>query len=103
MTLTWLIWTLVWAIVGANLLAMLMSITTKDLGGTQFSIYMTLLNVGAFAGNALSPVVLNTVSDSFPNLFLVGAIFQGLLLVILMQINLSDGRGDESIATMESE
>ena len=103
MTLTWLVWTLVWAIVGANLLAMLMSITTKDLGGTQFSIYMTLLNVGAFAGNALSPVVLNAVSDSFPNLFLVGAIFQGLLLVILMQINLSDGRGDESIATMESE
>ena len=64
---------------------------------------MTLLNVGAFAGNALSPVVLNTVSGSFPNLFLVGAIFQGLLLVILMQINLSDGLGDESIATMESE
>ena len=31
MTLTWLVWTLVWAIVGANLLAMLMSITTKDL------------------------------------------------------------------------
>ena len=57
MTGIWLLWTLIWAIVGANLLALLMSVTTKELGGTQFSIYMTLINVGAFTGNALSPAV----------------------------------------------
>ena len=50
----WLVWTLVWAIVGANLLAFLMSVTSKEVAGTQFSIYMTLINVGAFTGNALS-------------------------------------------------
>ena len=75
----WLVWTLVWAIVGANLLAFLMSITVKDLGGTQFSIYMTLINVGAFAGNALSTQLLDVVNGSFPNLFLFGAAFQALV------------------------
>ena len=83
----WLVWTLVWAIVGANLLAFLMSITVKDLGGTQFSIYMTLINVGAFAGNALSTQLLDAADGSFPNLFLFGAAFQALVLIVLLQIN----------------
>ena len=83
----WLVWTLVWAIVGANLLAFLMSITVKDLGGTQFSIYMTLINVGAFAGNALSTQLLDIADGSFPNLFLFGAAFQALVLIVLLQID----------------
>ena len=84
MTGIWLFWTLIWAIVGANLLALLMSVTTKELGGTQFSIYMTLINVGAFAGNALSPRVLDMVDGSYANLFLVGAAFQGLVFLVLL-------------------
>ena len=84
MTGIWLFWTLIWAIVGANLLALLMSVTTKELGGTQFSIYMTLINVGAFAGNALSPRVLDLVDGSYANLFLVGAAFQGLVFFVLL-------------------
>jgi predicted MFS family arabinose efflux permease len=87
MTPAWLLWTLVWAIVGANLLAFLMSITTKDIGGTQFSIYMTLINVGAFTGNALSPQLLDLVGGSFPNLFLAGAAFQALVLLVLFQFD----------------
>lgn len=83
----WLLWTLVWAIVGANLLAFLMSITTKDVGGTQFSIYMTLINVGAFAGNELSPHLLDFVGGSFPNLFLAGAVFQAIVLIVLLQFD----------------
>ena len=83
MTSIWLFWTLIWAIVGANLLALLMSLTTKELGGTQFSIYMTLINVGAFAGNALSPKVLDMVDKNYANLFLVGAVFQGLVFLLL--------------------
>ncbi len=87
MVQAWLVWTLVWAIVGANLLAFLMSITVKDLGGTQFSIYMTLINVGAFAGNALSTQLLDVADGSFPNLFLFGAAFQALVFIVLLQIN----------------
>ena len=83
----WLLWTLVWAIVGANLLAFLMSVTTKDIGGTQFSIYMTLINVGAFAGVALSPKLLDLAGGSFPNLFLAGAAFQALVFIVLTQID----------------
>ena len=103
MTLAWLGWTFVWAIVGANLLAMLMSITTKDIGGTQFSIYMTLINVGAFAGNALSPIVLDAVGNSFPNLFLVGALFQGLLILVLLRIDMDSSSIDESTMISHAE
>ena len=95
MTGAWLFWTFVWAIVGANLLALLMSLTTKELGGTQFSIYMTLINVGAFAGNALSPQVLDLVDQNYANLFLVGALFQALVLAVLLKMG-------SSLETMES-
>ena len=64
-----------------------MSITTKDIGGTQFSIYMTLINVGAFTGNALSPKLLDLVGGSFPNLFLAGAVFQAIVLFVLLQFD----------------
>ncbi len=103
MTLAWLVWTFVWAIVGANLLAMLMSITTKDIGGTQFSIYMTLINVGAFAGNALSPIVFDAVGESFPDLFLVGAIFQGLLIFVLLKIDVESPSIDGSTMISHAE
>jgi len=87
MTGIWLLWTLIWAIVGANLLALLMSLTTKELGGTQFSIYMTLINVGAFTGNYLSPRFLDMVSGNYANLFLIGAAFQGLVFVVLFTMS----------------
>ena len=105
----WLIWTLIWAIVGANLLAFLMSITTKDLGGTQFSIYMTLINLGAFIGNALSPRLLDAVDGSYPNLFLLGAAFQALVFVVLymmkdsLEMNESKPEMLEAIPVAESE
>ena len=89
MTSIWLFWTLIWAIVGANLLALLMSVTTKELGGTQFSIYMTLVNVGAFAGNALSPRFLDMVDGSYANLFIVGAVFQAIVFVVVFAMGRS--------------
>ena len=89
MTNIWLFWTLIWAIVGANLLALLMSVTTKELGGTQFSIYMTLVNVGAFAGNALSPRFLDMVDGSYANLFIVGAVFQAIVFVVVFAMGRS--------------
>lgn len=99
----WLAWTLVWAVVGANLLAFLMSVTSKEVAGTQFSIYMTLINVGAFAGNALSPVLLDVAGGSFPNLFLFGAAFQALVFLVLLQIKDEDGVSAPSTDLGESE
>ena len=99
----WLAWTLVWAVVGANLLAFLMSVTSKEVAGTQFSIYMTLINGGAFAGNALSPVLLDVAGGSFPNLFLFGAAFQALVFLVLLQIKDEDGVSAPSTDLGESE
>lgn len=102
MTLAWLVWTFVWAIVGANLLSFLMSVTTKDLGGTQFSIYMTLINVGAFVGNALSPILLDLAGGKFPTLFLCGAAFQALVFFVLLQFD-DEVALSSSLATAEAE
>lgn len=99
----WLVWTLVWAIVGANLLAFLMSVTSKEVAGTQFSIYMTLINVGAFTGNALSPILKDMAGGSFPNLFLFGAAFQALVFLVLLQIKDEDGVSAPSTDLGESE
>ena len=37
MTLVWIVWTFVWGIVGNNVIALLMSLTESDLGGTHNS------------------------------------------------------------------
>ena len=66
MTLVWIVWTFVWGIVGNNVIALLMSLTESDLGGTQFSLYMTLINVGALSGTLLSPSVLEPLTATSP-------------------------------------
>ena len=86
MQLSWMIWTFVWGIVGANLIALLMSLTTSELGGTQFSLYMTAINIGAISGTLISPKILEMLGDSYPNLFIVGAAFQALVFVVLMMM-----------------
>ena len=86
MQLSWMIWTFVWGIVGANLIALLMSLTTSELGGTQFSLYMTAINIGAISGTMISPKILEMLGDSYPNLFIVGAAFQALVFVVLMSM-----------------
>ena len=83
MQYAWMIWTFVWGIVGANLIALLMSLTSSELGGTQFSLYMTAINIGAISGTMISPRLLELLNDSYPNLFIVGAAFQALVFVVL--------------------
>lgn len=86
MQMSWMIWTFVWGIVGANLIALLMILTTSELGGTQFSLYMTAINIGAITGTMISPKLLELLNDNFPNLFIVGALFQALVFLVLMKM-----------------
>ena len=80
----WMLWTIVWGVVGANLIALLMSVTTSDLGGSQFSVYMTGINFGAILGTQVSPAVFDLVGENYPDLFLVGAGFQVIVLLVLI-------------------
>ena len=86
MQYAWMIWTFVWGIVGANLIALLMSLTSSELGGTQFSLYMTAINIGAISGTMISPRLLELLNDSYPNLFIVGAAFQALVFAVLFMM-----------------
>ena len=84
MEMSWMVWTFVWGIVGANLIALLMSLTSTELGGTQFSLYMTAINIGAISGTMISPKLLELLGESYPNLFIVGALFQALVFTVLV-------------------
>ncbi|MEC9204307.1 MAG: hypothetical protein VYB29_01395, partial [Candidatus Thermoplasmatota archaeon] len=77
--------------------ALLMSLTESDLGGTQFSLYMTLINVGALSGTLLSPSVLEALGGDFPNLFLIGAVLQFCLLFPLSKIRGASTSAPESM------
>ena len=86
MQFAWMGWTFVWGIVGANLIALLMSLTTKELGGTQFSLYMTAINIGAITGTMVSPRFLEMLNGNYANLFIVGAAFQALVFLVLLKM-----------------
>ena len=109
MQYAWMIWTFVWGIVGANLIALLMSLTSSELGGTQFSLYMTAINIGAISGTMISPRLLELLNDSYPNLFIVGAAFQALVFAVLfmmkdsLEMNESKPEMLASIPVAESE
>ena len=109
MQYAWMIWTFVWGIVGANLIALLMSLTSSELGGTQFSLYMTAINIGAISGTMISPRLLELLNDSYPNLFIVGAAFQALVFAVLymmkdsLEMNESKPEMLEAIPVAESE
>ena len=92
----WMLWTIVWGVVGANLIALLMSVTTSDLGGSQFSVYMTGINFGAILGTQVSPAVFDLVGENYPNLFLVGAGFQVIVLLVLIGMGKSMTPGEDS-------
>ena len=92
----WMLWTIVWGVVGANLIALLMSVTTSDLGGSQFSVYMTGINFGAILGTQVSPAVFDAVGENYPNLFLVGAGFQIIVLLVLIGMGKSMVTGEDS-------
>ena len=92
----WMLWTIVWGVVGANLIALLMSVTTSDLGGSQFSVYMTGINFGAILGTQVSPAVFDAVGENYPNLFLVGAGFQVIVLLVLIGMGKSMVTGEDS-------
>ncbi len=102
MRLAWIIWTFVWGIVGANLIALLMTVTTKDIGGTQFSIYMTAINIGALGGTAVSPMILNALGDNYPNLFLVGALCQAIMLMVLLKVDLNGLENNQTDSTQQT-
>lgn len=109
MQYAWMIWTFVWGIVGANLIALLMSLTSSELGGTQFSLYMTAINIGAISGTMISPRLLELLNDSYPNLFIVGAAFQALVFAVLYMmkdsLEMSESKPEmlEAIPVAESE
>ena len=98
----WMLWTIVWGVVGANLIALLMSVTTSDLGGSQLSVYMTGINFGAILGTQVSPAVFDLVGENYPNLFLVGAGFQVIVLLVLIGMGKSMVPVEDSTPT-ESE
>ncbi len=91
---TWQILAVLYGIIGflfgglyASVGALAMDLTNPRLAGTQFSIYMALLNVGEVGiGNGMAGILLDNLG--YERVFLYAGLFYGLAILILYYVRL---------------
>ena len=86
----WSIHTFVWGMASINIYSLMMKITWPEVGGTQFTAYMAMMNLSAVIGYSLT----STFADRFDysSLILLSAIFESLIIVCVMFIDPDETR-----------
>ena len=56
MMLVWIVHTFLWAIVSICAYSLVMRVTWAEVGGTQFTAYMSMMNLSAIMGYQLAPI-----------------------------------------------
>ena len=74
----WSLRTLAWAIVMINAYSLMMKITWSEVGGTQFTGYMAMMNLSAIIGYQLTDPLGSRFDYS--TLFLIAAVFETLVI-----------------------
>ena len=94
----WSIRTFVFAMVSINVFSLMMRITWSEVGGTQFTAYMAMMNLSAIIGYQLTEPLAGRFD--YPTLFLIAAVLETLLIGAAMYIDPDESRrelGDESV------
>ena len=94
----WSIRTFVFAMVSINVFSLMMRITWSEVGGTQFTAYMAMMNLSAIIGYQLTEPLAGRFD--YPTLFLIAAVFETLLIGAALYIDPDETRrelGDESV------
>ncbi len=92
----WSIRTFVFAMVSINVFSLMMRITWSEVGGTQFTGYMAMMNLSAIIGYQLTSPLASRFD--YPTLFLIAAILETLLIIAALFIDPDETRrelGDE--------
>ena len=86
----WSIRTFVFAMVSINIFSLMMRITWSEVGGTQFTGYMAMMNLSAIIGYQLTEPLAGRFD--YPTLFLIAAVLETLLIVAVLYIDPDETR-----------
>ena len=74
-----------WSVVMINIYSLMMKVTWGEVGGTQFTGYMAMMNLSAIIGYQLTGPLAERFD--YPTLFLIGAALQTLVIVAVLWID----------------
>jgi len=86
----WSIRTFVWAMVSINVFSLMMKITWGEVGGTQFTAYMAMMNLSAIIGYQLTDPFASRFD--YPTLFLIAAVLETLIIIAALFIDPDETR-----------
>ena len=98
MVTIWSVRTVVFAMVSINIFSLMMRITWSEVGGTQFTAYMAMMNLSAIIGYQLTAPLADRFD--YPTLFLIAAVLESLIILAALFIDPDETRralGDESV------
>ena len=86
----WSVRTFVFAMVSINVFSLMMRITWSEVGGTQFTAYMAMMNLSAIIGYQLTAPLAGRFD--YPTLFLIAAVLETVLIFAALFIDPDETR-----------
>ncbi len=85
MMLVWVIHTFLWAIVSICAYSLMMRVTWAEVGGTQFTGYMAMMNLSAIIGYQLAPIFAERYN--YQTLFYIAAVLETFVVLAALFID----------------
>ena len=86
----WSIRSFGWSVVMINIYSLVMKVTWGEVGGTQFTAYMAMMNLSATIGYQLTGPLANRFD--YQTLLLIGAVLETLVIVAVLWIDPNETR-----------
>lgn len=85
MMLVWVVHTFLWAIVSICAYSLMMRVTWAEVGGTQFTGYMAMMNLSAIIGYQLAPIV--AARFDYQTIFYIAAFLETMVILATLAID----------------
>ncbi|MCH1422072.1 MAG: MFS transporter [Candidatus Poseidoniaceae archaeon] len=85
MMLVWLVHTFLWAIVSICAYSLMMRVTWSEVGGTQFTGYMAMMNLSAIIGYQLAPIFAERYN--YQTIFYIAAVLETFVVLAVLFID----------------
>lgn len=85
MMLVWIIHTFLWAIVSICAYSLMMRVTWAEVGGTQFTGYMAMMNLSAIIGYQLAPIF--AARYDYQTIFYIAAVLETFVILAALLID----------------
>ena len=85
MMLVWIVHTFLWAIVSICAYSLMMRVTWAEVGGTQFTGYMAMMNLSAIVGYQLAPIFAQRYN--YQTIFYIAAVLETFVILAALFID----------------